>query len=645
MKQAKIEWQEGQPISQQFEDIYFSRQGGAAETEHVFLKHNGLPERWLNCQRFVIAETGFGTGLNFLITLKQWLDSAAEGARLHYFSVEKYPLTRDDLAKALSVWPDYKEFADQLIEAYPPAVNGFHPVYFCNQRVTLVLMLGDVETMLSQMTASVDAWYLDGFAPGKNPQMWTQQVFQQIADHSHPNTRFSTYTAVGNVRRGLTDVGFEVSRVKGHANKREMLAGKMKAMSPAKQTQPWFSSPVKHHKSKRVAVIGAGIAGIATAWSLASRGWQVELIEKQSNIAQEGSGNPLGVLMPRITLDQTVEGEFYAAAFFAMLNVLNQIKQKDDSFSWQPHGVLQLASSERIKKQIQKLNMPDDYVCAVSAQQASEICGIDVGYEALFFATAGWFKPEDLCRRLLALQGDKIRLHTNIEVSELNYHQDEWQVVSADNDTVNVDAVVLANAAQVASFQQTAFLKLQIARGQISYLPANEQSKKLKCAVCHEGYVLPEHAGEHVMGATFDVGNQSLVISSGDHIKNVNSTNQWMSNLFSDVDMNALKGRVGFRATTVDRLPVAGAVPDLAYYQLEYNDLHKGKPEHKYPQARYLPGLYVNVGHGARGLTSSLLSAEIIAAQLNDEPVPVSNSVQYALHPARFIIRKYKKGK
>ena len=644
MKHAKIEWQQGQPVSQQFEDIYFSRQGGAAETEHVFLKHNDLPERWLNCERFVIAETGFGTGLNFLITLKHWLDTAPENARLHYFSVEKYPLTRADLKQALSEWPDYKALADQLIEAYPPAVNGFHPISFCHQRVTLVLMLGDVETMLAQMNASVDAWYLDGFAPGKNPDMWSKQVFQQIADHSHEHTSFSTYTAVGDVRRGLGDVGFEISRVKGHGNKREMLAGKMAAQSPAKQTLPWFQPPVVHKQSKRVAVIGAGIAGITTAWSLANRGWQVELIEKHSAIAREASGNPLGVLMPRITLDQTVEGEFYASAFFAMLNLLNHIKQTDEAFSWQANGVLQLASSERIKKQIQKLDMPEDYVRAVSMRQASEICGVDVDYEALFFETAGWFKPEDLCQRLLVLQADNIHLHTSTEVSDLKYHQGEWQVISSNNDLINVDAVVLATAAQVADFQQTDFLNLQIARGQISYLPTNQQSKNLKCAVCHEGYILPEHAGEHVTGATFDPGNHSLAISTDDHLKNINTTNQWMNNLFADVDKQTVKGRVGLRATTADRMPVVGAVPDLAFYQSEYSDLHKGRAEDRYPQAEYLPGLYVNVGHGARGLTSSLLSAEIIAAQLNDEPVAVSNNVQYALHPARFLIRKYKKG-
>ncbi|MDH5472933.1 MAG: bifunctional tRNA (5-methylaminomethyl-2-thiouridine)(34)-methyltransferase MnmD/FAD-dependent 5-carboxymethylaminomethyl-2-thiouridine(34) oxidoreductase MnmC [Gammaproteobacteria bacterium] len=645
MKQAKIEWQHGQPVNQQFEDIYFSRQGGIAETEHVFLKHNGLPERWLDCEQFVIAETGFGTGLNFLITLRHWLDSAPLHARLYYFSVEKYPLSRTDLLQALSVWDDYQDLVDQLLAVYPPAVNGFHPMRFCQQRVTLVLMLGDVETLLSQMNASVDAWYLDGFAPGKNPDMWSKQVFQQIAAHSHPDTRFSTYTAVGDVRRGLRDCGFDVSRVAGFGEKREMLTGVMTAPQRPKTTMPWFYPPHEKSKAKRVAVVGAGIAGVMTAWSLANRGWQVMLIEKHASLAQEGSGNPLGVLMPRITLDQSVEGEFYASAFFVMVNLLNQIKRADDSFSWQQQGVLQLASSERIKKQIQKIDLPDDYVCAVSAQQASDICGLDIATEALYFKQAGWFRPEDLCQRLLAMQVGNIQLHSHTEVTRLSHDQSDWQIMCADHKVFNVDAVVLATASQVSDFQQTEFLELQTARGQISYLPSVQQSRKLKCAVCYDGYILPSTDEQHVVGATFEPDISSLEMSLDGHVKNLESCNQWMNNLFPNIDITAVQGRTGLRATTTDRMPIVGAVPDLEFYQAEYHDLYKGRAENVYPEARYLPGLYVNVGHGARGLTSSLLCAEIIAAELNAEPVCVSNNVQYALHPARSVIKKYKKGK
>lgn len=317
MKQAKIEWKQGQPVSQRFDDIYFSREDGVAESEYVFLKNNDLPDRWLNSQQFVIAETGFGTGLNFLITLRHWLATAPENARLHYYSIEKYPLTVSDLEKALSVWPEYQTLLDELLAVYPPAVKGCHPLYLCDRRVTLVLMFGDITEMLRELPTSVDVWYLDGFAPAKNPEMWTADIFKGIAQHSHRGSHFSTFTAVGDVRRGLTDAGFEVRRVRGFASKREMLVGSLQTERPVRQAMPWFKLPVSNISSKKVAVIGAGIAGITTAWALANRGWQVSLLEQCSDIAQQASGNPLGVLMPRITLDQSVEGEFYASAFFS----------------------------------------------------------------------------------------------------------------------------------------------------------------------------------------------------------------------------------------------------------------------------------------------------------------------------------------
>lgn len=328
-----------------------------------------------------------------------------------------------------------------------------------------------------------------------------------------------------------------------------------------------------------------------------------------------------------------------------MLSLLKQLKQSDTGFSWQSKGVLQLASSERIRKQINTLDLPVEYVRKVSAQTASELCGLDVTAEALFFEQAGWFRPADFCQRLLGLQSSHIQLHTRTRVDGLRFESDSWQLDCGEQQTLQVDAVVLANAAKVADFQQTDFLQLQQSRGQISYMPANELSQRIQCAVCYDGYVIPEQSGIHVLGATFDTTEQSQSVLVDDHVKNIHAANQWLGQLFTETDAEAVDGRVGFRAGTTDRLPLVGPVPALNYYQTHYNDLYKGKRADLYPDARYSPGLYVNVGHGARGLTSSLLSAEIIAAQLNNEPAPVSNKLLNALHPGRFLIRKYKKGK
>ncbi|HEY9050378.1 MAG TPA: tRNA (5-methylaminomethyl-2-thiouridine)(34)-methyltransferase MnmD, partial [Gammaproteobacteria bacterium] len=287
-------------MSRLFNDVYFSRDGGVAETEYVFLQHNHLPQRWENRHQFVIAETGFGSGLNFVTTVYHWLNSSKDNSHLFYISVEKYPLLKSDLKKAQASWPQFAQYSEELIRYYPPAIPGFHRISLFNNRVTLLLLLGDVEIMLQQLHANVDAWFLDGFSPARNPEMWTETVFSEIARLSKADATFSSYTAAGYVRRGLAAQGFDVSKVKGCGNKNEMLQGHIHQKPVNQSKHPWYEIPVSSFKSKRVAVIGAGIAGMTTAHALAKRGWQVDVLERNSGIASEGSGNPAGVLLPRI---------------------------------------------------------------------------------------------------------------------------------------------------------------------------------------------------------------------------------------------------------------------------------------------------------------------------------------------------------
>lgn len=229
---AKIEWRDGQPYATTFQDVYFSSDNGMLETEHVFLQGNALAERWqqLNTNTFTIAETGFGSGLNFLCTTKTWLATAPEHAILRFISVEKYPLGLADITQALQLWPELNNLTTPLLEQYQQLLNGLQSIMLFNHRVELCLFIGDVSTGLKAIKQTytnpqIDAWFLDGFSPAKNPDMWQPALFEHMARLSSSQTTFATFTSAGAVRRGLAAAGFKVNKRAGFGKKREMLYG------------------------------------------------------------------------------------------------------------------------------------------------------------------------------------------------------------------------------------------------------------------------------------------------------------------------------------------------------------------------------------------------------------------------------------
>ena len=217
---AQLTWDESDtPYSRRFEDLYFSREDGRAETRAVFLAGNGLPQAWQNTRHYHIAELGFGTGLNFFETLQQWQMSAPQEAVLHFTSFELYPLSGKEISRAIANWPELVKLADQLREL----ITGQHALHFGN--VQLEIITGDARKTLPKWRGQVDAWYLDGFSPAKNPQLWQAELMQAVFEHTRQGGTFSTYTAAGYVRRNLQEAGFEVQRVPGFGGKRERLQG------------------------------------------------------------------------------------------------------------------------------------------------------------------------------------------------------------------------------------------------------------------------------------------------------------------------------------------------------------------------------------------------------------------------------------
>lgn len=661
MKYAKPEWRNGQPYNPDFADVYFSADNGPAESEHVFIQHNQLLERFKhvaeqavdnNARHFVIAETGFGSGLNFLLSVKHWLQHSHASQTLCFYSVEHAPFCLEDLQRAQQAWPELAEFAQALQQAYQIASEGFHLLELFAGRVRLILMIGEAEQMLSQCQASVDAWFLDGFAPALNQQMWSRSLFQQIKRLSRPGTTFSTYTAVGDVRRGLTEVGFAVEKVPGCGNKRHMLKGEFMPQIPASAAsghqagyqpsyQPWFEGDVSClNRNSHIAIVGAGIAGLSTAWSLVKRGFRVTVLEQGQTFGAQASGNPHAMLMPRLSLQDTADAEFYTCAYFHALRCLQQLDPQQ--LGWQQSGGLQLPSSERIRKQMAAYPQSEQLVRVLDSQQASEVAGLPINTSAQYFPLAASLQPPKILARLIEVMGVALHIHYSTRLASFTRVGEQWQLIQSNGETIaSVDGLIFCNAWQIK--QQTPFrhLDVQPARGQLSALQANAQSRGLKLPVFSEGYLLPSIQQQHIAGATFEVDDCNEQLRDTEHQQNLQAINSWQPDLFNTADI--IGGRVSLRAVTPDRMPLLGAAPDMMRYQQDYADLYKGKAAHSYNNGSYLPHLYINSGQGARGFSSAFLCAELLAARICNESLPVSNRVRYALHPARFLIRRLKK--
>lgn len=639
--EADIEWRGETPFSPQFGDIYFSDQDGIAETQYVFLQQNDLPQRWLDKASFSILETGFGTGLNFFCTLEQWLKTAPEGAQLHYVSVEKHPLSLSDLKKLAAVWPQYAGFIEALIEVYPPPLSGFHPCNLLDGRVQLLLLWGDAVEQLSTLSFQADACYLDGFAPAKNADMWSPALFTQLARLLKQGASLSTFTAVGDVRRGLQQAGFDMKKTDAFGNKRHMLTGRLVSAESKPVGKPWFRYTAPPVTDKKAIVIGAGIAGITTAVALAQTGWQVTILERAEEVASAASGNLAGVVMPRLDKQLSLDSQFYWQAFYYAISCLQQYQGQNLDIDWHPSGVLQLAEAAD--------NLNADWPVLLSARldqlRASEVAGIPLKSSALFLQQAGYLSPRKLCMALLEKYKDNISVVLNSEVKRISKADNGWQLHLADK-SLHSSVVVISNAHAATSFEQTRCLPLQAVRGQVSYLPPQAPLSALKTVVCDQSYIIPPMQKTIVIGATFQRDDEDCGIRQQDHAFNFKQFLQCVEPSFSSTVQAALpvSGRAAVRAVSPDRMPVVGALPDDEGYAADYADLSKGRPDSAYQESAYHQGLYINTGHGSRGLTSCFLAANYLAAMINHSTSPLPLAMAERLHPARFIIRQLLKG-
>ncbi|AOP92209.1 TPA: bifunctional tRNA (5-methylaminomethyl-2-thiouridine)(34)-methyltransferase MnmD/FAD-dependent 5-carboxymethylaminomethyl-2-thiouridine(34) oxidoreductase MnmC [Enterobacter hormaechei] len=647
---------EGTPVSRDFDDVYFSNDNGLEETRYVFLEGNHLSTRFPEHPRrlFVVAESGFGTGLNFL-TLWQAFDCfraaypEATLQRLHFISFEKFPLTAHDLRLAHQRWPELAHWAEQLQTQWPPAIGGCHRLILDDGRVTLDLWLGDINDLTDKlddsMNQKVDAWFLDGFAPAKNPDMWSPHLFSAMARLARPGATLATFTSAGFVRRGLQEAGFTMRKTKGFGRKRDMLVGVMEQDLAIPAQAPWFAR--RASTSREVAIVGGGIASALLSLALLHRGWQVTLYCADEAPATGASGNRQGALYPLLSAHDPALFQFFPAAFTFARRLYDSLPVAFDH-DW--CGVTQLGWDEKSQQKITQmlsLGLPEDIAHAVTAQQVAETAGVDTGCGGIQYPLGGWLCPAELTSAAIALgQSRGLTVHYAHKVQSLS-RTAHWELRFADGKEAQHASVVLANGHHISQFTQTASLPVYPVGGQVSHIPTAPQLSKLRQVLCYDGYLTPQNPsnGHHCIGASYHRGETDMHYSEADQQQN----RQRLVDSFPDaswakeVDVSEGQARCGVRCATRDHLPMAGNVPDYDATLEVYQDLADSKETAV--SAPVHPELFMLGGLGSRGLCSAPLLAEALAAQMSDEPVPLDRVTLAGLNPNRLWVRKLLKGK
>lgn len=603
MQYASINWQDSKtPVSDAFADVYFSRADGRAEVQHVFMQGCNLPDGWQNKAYYTIGETGFGTGLNFLHVWQNFLVTAPANTRLTFISVEQYPLRPSDLARAHALFDvELHPYCAQLQACYPLPIAGWHTLRF--GRVTLLLGLGDATALLTDFDASVDAWFLDGFSPAKNPAMWHAGLYQALAKHSHAGTKIASFTAAGHVRAGLASVGFSIERAQGFAHKRHRIFGTF--------TAPNFAHNIAAKKPppSRIIIIGAGIAGTSIAHALSEYGIQCILLDAADDIASGASGNAAAVLYPQLAREYRASAQFSHLGYAHTLRLLSALNTPQAPIDYAGIGMFKSPKDEKEAVRLADVNTQlgfnKDVVRTINAHEASEYLGQTVTSGGVWYPDGSHVNPRSLCRAFAAHAN--ITLQPHKKVIALQHEGNLWRVHCADNSIYEADCVILATAHDVLNLLPSIDWKMRKTAGQISFIPAAQIATPLRAIYCHRGYIIPQ-AGGHMVGATYDHADMSCAVRRENHERNMGELLAALPNFFTRADVTQWQGRSAIRATTFDRMPYVGEVAS---------------------------GLYISTGHGSRGLITAPLCAQILAAEIMGDIIPIARSLKASLHIAR----------
>ena len=609
--------------------------GAVAQARHVFLAGNQLPLRWAGKSQFVILETGFGLGINFLATWAAWRADPQSCQTLHFVSIEKYPLRAADLVRALAAsleGHDEDEFhylAKQLYVHWPILTPGMHRIQFEHGAVILTLAFGDIATLLPKLHLGADAFYLDGFSPSKNPHMWSLAVCKGLARCAREHATLATYTCAASVRAGLFSAGSEVEKSPGFGVKRSMLIGRFAPRwKNRRTTPPAAQADLRSH----AIVIGAGLAGCATAAALARDGWQVTVLEQAINAMAVPCAHLRASLHPLLSQDDNVASR---ALRFGYEQIMHQSV-------FHRCGALQVAGDKAQAMQWQAMLMRHQFDPAfaqwLDGKQTHRYSGCDHPFGGIWYAQSGWVHVASICHHWL--NNRLISARYGVAAARMIYGDGIWQVWSAEQTLLaQAPIVVMANALGApsllaASDLSATSLALRGVRGQLSYADIDASLSWPTSLLCGQGHVLPRDGHRVAWGASYDEHDGDNCVRQRSHDENFEKVSALLPGLVADA-LCISGGFVGQRCVTLDRMPLIGAWVDERAAWTQTGRLRE-------LQLAHLPrvsGLYMATAFGSRGLAWAALAGDMIASHISGAPAPIETDLLNALDPARFLLR------
>ncbi|EAK9882944.1 bifunctional tRNA (5-methylaminomethyl-2-thiouridine)(34)-methyltransferase MnmD/FAD-dependent 5-carboxymethylaminomethyl-2-thiouridine(34) oxidoreductase MnmC [Campylobacter lari] len=609
MKKANIIIKNNAPFSLDFDDYYFNSSDGLSESKFIYTNAFDFENK-----QTIVAELGFGIGLNFFLTLKRFLKEKKHNQRLFYLSFENFYIEKDKLReiyKKLGFYEKFEEVLEQFLNFYPPCKDGVYRFYF--QDCFLDLVLGDAKENLQILDFKANIWYLDGFSPSKNQDMFDNNIINNVAKNSKINAKILTFSSASVLKKALINNNFQVQKIKGF-RKREMIQAIFNGLE-FEDKFAYFNTPSLKKEIQKIAIIGAGIAGASMAYELSLRNVQVDVFEKENSLGKGASGNINGILSSLILKPDVLLGEFSQYAFLEASRFYRQI------LNLTPQGVYEFAHNELMHERFD--SQKDNVLFEIINNQA-------------FLKDGFCIKPQELVKTLL--QKSKARVFFEYEFKDYSYKNEKFSL-NFNNQKIlkDYDVLIYAQGADVKNFLEYKYMKLSSVRGQCTHL---KPFLKNPHALSSKGYICPinEELNLQLIGASYDRLNQDTTLLKNDDLQNIENVKEFLH----DENLEIMGGKVGFRSYSSDRFAIAGQAYDENFYMQNYKALLWHKNKNQVIPNDFIP-LYFSIAHGSRAFASAIVCARVMSSLIFDEP-RIKKEFLYALHPARFLIRKLKKG-